>query len=71
MQMDKVNYKQEALNILNLLEHGVDRKVIVSYVEWVTNARIWWNTSSNYRRLCEAMRFLNLPEPREDEWQNR
>jgi hypothetical protein len=68
--MDEIDYKQEAKNILYLLDKDVDRKVISAYVEWISSIR-FWKTNIKFLRLRDAFLALNLPIPTEEEWKKR
>jgi hypothetical protein len=69
--MDEIDYKQVAKDVLRLLDNEFDIGYVKSYLGWVTGKKIVWHTGNNYNTLCHVMRFLELPEPTEEEWEKR
>lgn len=69
--MDTLNYKQEAKNILKLLDSNFSKGDVAQYVEWILEKRSLWHRYHDYVNLCKIMKFLELPEPTEEEWKKR
>jgi hypothetical protein len=67
MQMDEIDYKQVAKNILKLADNNIKINVIHVYSKWAVGDKINHNTG-NYYKLLKALRFLGLPELTEKEW---